>query len=220
MNRTRPTFEALAYYDEDGSNNPELLEKVKAELAKERKKLGQQVAVDNDPRIPPKFPLFSKNPLLAAELERIESREKLSAIDTKRFQLPPPLRGDAASVEEWEAALRNARAQLEHQKLRTANGALMQQYGANAWRVYNYRLEMVGKSLDKALEEMNERVTDVNRARKNEQMAIGKQLSALEQKWTELISSVLQIEIANATLEVEIQTLGQKEAELEQMLSQ
>lgn len=46
----------------------------------------------------------------------------------------------------------------------------MQQYGANAWRVYNYRLEVVGKSLDKALEEMNERVTEVNRTRKNEQV--------------------------------------------------
>lgn len=53
---------------------------------------------------------------------------------------------------------------------RAANGALMQQYGANAWRVYNYRLEVVGKSLDKELEIINERITDVNRSRKNEQV--------------------------------------------------
>jgi len=66
---------------------------------------------------------------------------------------------------------------------------------------------------------MNERITDVNRARKNEQMAIGKQLTGLEQKWTELISSVLQIEIANATLEAEIVGLGQRESELEQLLA-
>ncbi|PVF98835.1 breast carcinoma amplified sequence 2 [Serendipita vermifera] len=218
MSRQRPTFEALPYYDEDASNNPELLAKVKAELAKERKRLGQRVAADNDPRIPPQFPLFSKNPLLAAELERIESHNRLSAIDTKRFQLPPPA-GDNPSVEDWQAALKNARAQLEHQRLRSANGALMQQYGANAWRVYNYRLEVVGKSLDKAIEELNERVTEVNRARKNEQIAIGKQLTALEKKWTELISSVLQIDIANAALEAEIASLGQRESELEQMLA-
>jgi pre-mRNA-splicing factor SPF27 len=117
----------------------------------------------------------------------------------------------------------------------------MQQYGANAWRVYNYRLEVVGKSLDKAIEEMNDRVTEVNRTRKNDQvsaatvprrthtkidprlclqMAVGKQLTGLEQKWTELISSVLQIEIANSALEAEIAMLGQREAELEQMVSQ
>jgi len=117
-------------------------------------------------------------------------------------------------------ALKNARAQLEHQRLRSVNGALMQQYGANAWRVYNYRLEVVGRCLDKAIEEMNDRVTEINRTRKNDQMAVGKQLTGLEQKWTELISSVLQIEIANSALEAEIAMLGQRESELEQMVSQ
>ncbi|CAG7846227.1 SubName: Full=Uncharacterized protein {ECO:0000313/EMBL:CCA68829.1} [Serendipita indica DSM 11827] len=217
MSRARPTFEALPYYDEDGSNNPELLEKVKAEIARERKRLGQRVSADVDPRIPPKFPLFAKNPLLAAELERIESQEKLNAIDTKRFQLLPPDNPNA-TVEEWQAALKNARAQLEHQRLRTANGALMQQYGANAWRVYNYRLEVVGKSLDKAIEEINDKVTEVNRSRKNDQLAVGKQLTALERKWNELITSVIQLDIANATLEAEIQSLAEREAELEQMV--
>jgi hypothetical protein len=57
--RACPTFEALPYYDEDGSNNLDLLAKVKAELAKEQKRIGQRVAADNDPRIPPQFPLFS-----------------------------------------------------------------------------------------------------------------------------------------------------------------
>jgi pre-mRNA-splicing factor SPF27 len=47
----------------------------------------------------------------------------------------------------------------------------MQQYGANTWRVNNYRLEVVGKALDKALEEMNERITEVNRSRKNDQVS-------------------------------------------------
>lgn len=155
--------------------------------------------------------------MLAAELERIESQEKLNAIDTKRFQLLPPDNPNA-TVEEWQAALKNARAQLEHQRLRTANGALMQQYGANAWRVYNYRLEVVGKSLDKAIEEINDKVTEVNRSRKNDQLAVGKQLTALERKWNELITSVIQLDIANATLEAEIQSLAEREAELEQMV--
>ncbi|KIM19950.1 hypothetical protein M408DRAFT_168525 [Serendipita vermifera MAFF 305830] len=217
MSRQRHTFDALPYYDEDVTNNPELSAKVASELAKERKKLGQRVNPDHDPRIPPQFKLFANNPLLAAELERVESLGRLNAIDTKRFQLPPPSNPEA-TVQEWEDALKNAHAQLEHQRLRSANGALMQQYGANAWRVYNYRLEVVGKSLDKALEELNERVTEVNRTRKNDQMAAGKQLTALEQKWTELISSVLQIEIANSALEAEIAGLGQREAELETMV--
>jgi hypothetical protein len=58
-----------------------------------------------------------KNPLLAAEIERVESHVRLSAIDTKRFQLPPPSSTEP-TVQDWEVALKNARAQLEHQRLR------------------------------------------------------------------------------------------------------
>jgi pre-mRNA-splicing factor SPF27 len=42
----------------------------------------------------------------------------------------------------------------------------------------------------------------------------GKQLTALETRWTELISSVLQIEMANVALDAEIERLNRKEAEL------
>jgi len=36
--------------------------------------------------------------------------------------------------------------------------------------------------------------------------------------WNELITSVIQLDIANATLEAEIQTLAEREAELQQMV--
>jgi hypothetical protein len=74
MSRQRPTFEALPYYDEDASNNPELLAKVKAELAKERKRLGQRVSADNDPRIPPQFPLFAVCTLPTTRIALLTSR--------------------------------------------------------------------------------------------------------------------------------------------------
>ena len=61
---------------------------------------------------------LQKNPLLAAELARVENHERLNAIDTTRFSLPPPSNPETATVEDWEAALKNARAQLEHQRLR------------------------------------------------------------------------------------------------------
>ena len=53
---------------------------------------------------------------------------------------------------------------------RNANGALMQQYGANAWKVHNYRLEMVANHVEKAIEELNERIAEINRSRKNSQV--------------------------------------------------
>lgn len=54
--------------------------------------------------------------MLAAEMKRVAKKEKLSAIDQTRMALPTP--GPDASEEEWKAALDNAHAQLEHQRIR------------------------------------------------------------------------------------------------------
>ena len=81
------------------------------------------------------------------------------------------------------------------------------------------------------MEELKERSTEVNRERKVAQVCLllrvlgvrdppflqtrlGNQLNSLETKWTELISNILQIELANAALEAEINDLARKESEL------
>lgn len=46
------------------------------------------------------------------------------------------------------------------------------------------------------------------------QTRLGDQITSLETRWTELISSILQIEMANIALEVEIDRLNRKEADL------
>ena len=94
---------------------------------------------------------------------------------------------------------------------------LLQTYGANAWRVHNYLLENTVKLAEKALEDLQQLQVDVNRERKNEQTRIGKQLTSLETRWTELISNVLQIEMANVALDGEINRLNSREAELAQL---
>ncbi len=54
--------------------------------------------------------------MLQAELERISNHRLLPPLDTTRYQLPGPTKVE--NEEEWEEALKNAREQLEHQKLR------------------------------------------------------------------------------------------------------
>ena len=71
--------------------------------------------------------------------------------------------------------------------------------------------------MEKALEQLKERTTEVNRERKQEQTRLGAQLTALETRWTELISNVLQIELANVALEAEVNDLAPKETELSTM---
>jgi DNA polymerase III delta subunit len=50
------------------------------------------------------------------------------------------------------------------------NIALLQQYGANSWRVHNYLLEATSKQLEKAVEDLTQLTTDLNRDRKNSQV--------------------------------------------------
>lgn len=51
------------------------------------------------------------------------------------------------------------------------------------------------------------------------QTQFGARLNILETRWTELISSVLQIEMANAALEVELHRLNRRETELASALA-
>jgi len=129
----------------------------------------------------------------------------------------------------WSGWCRTSRIDEETSQ---TNIALLQQYGANSWRVHNYLLEANSKQLEKAVEDLTQLTTDLNRDRKNSQVhrlvfwrnehrltdlrqtAFGAQLTALETRWTELISNVLQIEMANVALEAEIDQLIKKEAEL------
>ncbi|KAG1716347.1 hypothetical protein ID866_831 [Astraeus odoratus] len=211
-NEQRPAIlDSLPYYDNDLEQYPILKEKVEKELAREPKPPPHSI----HPLLPPRFELFKDNPVLAAELARIEANQSLSSIDTVRYQLPGPA-STPGTDEEWQAALRNAHAQLEHLRIRHTNLALLQTYGANAWRINNYRLEETAKQAEKALEELKEQTTQLNRDRKNAQASTryGAQLTALETKWTELLSSILQIEMANVALDAEVKHLHRKEAEL------
>jgi hypothetical protein len=118
-------------------------------------------------------------------MQRAQAGEALSALDSVRFQLPGPVTADP-SDEDWRKALGNAHVQMEHQRIRYAafvshhvrtkayhrhtNLALLQQYGSNAWRVNNYRVEAETKAFEKELDDVKQATTDVNRERKNFQV--------------------------------------------------
>jgi len=92
---------------------------------------------------------------------------------------------------------------------------LLQKYGGNAWRIHNYELEQEAKNMEKRLEEAKGQTVEVNRERKNTQEALGRQLTGLETRWTELVSNVLQIRMANEALEEEVARLRAREGDYE-----
>lgn len=116
---------------------------------------------------------------------------------------------------------------------RHTNLSLLQAYGSNSWKINNYLLESSATRLEKAVEQLKERTVEINRERKNAQVRMpplcllvtsasdtalkthaGTQITSLETRWTELISNVLQIELANVALEAENAQLAMKEEEL------
>ncbi|GAA5862525.1 hypothetical protein JCM8547_002093 [Rhodosporidiobolus lusitaniae] len=173
--------------------------------------------------LPPARPLPSSDahPLLASELARVESKKPLKpgeGLDTTRYAMPFPKEADLDSLEAWEAAYRSSFAQLEHQRLRTMNGQLLSQLGANAWRVQNFAVENAIARVEGEGKDVKEVVEDVNRRRKTDQEKGGETLNRLEKRWTELVSGNVQLEIGCSALEDELYTLQARHSELQQRL--
>ena len=134
-------FDSLPYYDDDLQKYPNLKAKVDQELARELKALNPGNGLH--PRVPPAIELFAvreqslfwvygmqayamgfmkDRPLLKAEMERARSHQPFPSLDTLRYQLPAPT-STPAGDKEWKEALDNARAQLQHQRIRCVSKA-------------------------------------------------------------------------------------------------
>lgn len=94
---------------------------------------------------------------------------------------------------------------------RLFNLELLQKYGANAWKVHNFQLEAYLKQLKSDVEDKKKQILDLNKQRKFEQTEGGSSLRDLESKWSDLISQTLQVEVACASLENEVEELKRYE---------
>lgn len=87
------------------------------------------------------------------------------------------------------------------------NLELLQKYGANAWRVHNYQLETDLANIKKNTEYLRNQILQINRERKSDQTQAAASLASLENKWSDLITQNLQVDIACAALENEVEEL-------------
>lgn len=102
----------------------------------------------NNCRVVPQFPLRSSSPGFSTRSSVVSSR-----LSRNHYGLPPtPL----------FSSTQNHKRQL--------NLSLLQTYGPNAWRVHNYLTEAAVVQYEKALERLQDQVTEVNRSRKNSQV--------------------------------------------------
>ncbi|KAF8983062.1 hypothetical protein BGZ46_000069 [Entomortierella lignicola] len=186
----------------------------------------------------PDIDLFKDNDLIQQELDRVRRGKPMEPkLDLSRYQLEAPTVADTtpsssiantptesitpSASEElpegrvlWLKALENANAQLEHQNQRIMNLELVQKFGGNAWNIHNYQLEYGLSLLRKAVDDKKAEVIELNKLRKRDQLEAAETLQRLEAKWAEMISSTLQVEVASASLEAELEQLKTYEANL------
>ncbi|CAO3671036.1 unnamed protein product [Rhizopus stolonifer] len=155
--------------------------------------------------LPATVDLFENNQALKQEMERLQQKKSLDVLDTERYELKGPSDGD--DVEAWKTAVNNTKSQLESQAGSMFNLELLSKYGANAWRVHNYQLEAYLEHLKNDTENVRNQIMDINKERKTEQLQAAATLASLENKWSDLISQNLQVEIACAALEAEVNEL-------------
>ncbi|GAA5841667.1 hypothetical protein JCM9279_000724 [Rhodotorula babjevae] len=220
-------LDSLPYYDKDLDLHPELRPAINSQIAVELRSLLPKNPSANPSNLshlpqPRPLPAAADHPLLAAELSRVESKRPLrdgEGLDTSRYAMPFPDEASLDSVEAWERAYESSLAQLEHQRLRSLNGSLLQQLGGNKWRVHNFALENAIQRVDGEGEVVKEQVEEVNRRRKADQEKAGETLSRLEKRWTELVSSGVQLEIGSVALEEQLVELRARHADLQRRVA-
>ncbi|KAJ3119377.1 homoserine O- acetyltransferase [Nowakowskiella sp. JEL0407] len=200
-------LQCLPYIDKD-YEDPSVQEVVRDLLTAEKRLFSP----DNS-RLPDEISLFSSNPMLQAELLRVETGKPLNALDLSRYRLEPPTNTEDES--KWQKSVQNARAQLESQHNRLINLELLHKFGANAWKLHNFQLEQMNKTVKAAVERNKLISLEINKSRKVEQMSANNELQILDAEWKGLISNVLRVDFANQALEAENEMLKAELTEME-----
>ena len=157
------------------------------------------------PPVPPSR--LAGNALLEEELARVAAGRPLTGMDTSRYSLEPPppaKRGDPVA---WAAAVDNARAQLEHQHTRLLNLELLIKYGPDAWRAHNERLALHVRTQEGEAAALRRETEALNRERKLQQTAAGRELAALEGEYLAAVRKNADIEAACLAMEAEVAVL-------------
>ncbi|ACO61243.1 predicted protein [Micromonas commoda] len=152
---------------------------------------------------------WSKCPLLEPEFRRVEkgTGEKIAQPDNSRYNLDPPPKSKRDDPEAWEKANNNAKAQLEHQKLRIENLELMMKFAPNAWRAHNAMLEAAIKRVEKEVAAKKKAIEEINTMRSVKQKEAGREIAKLEKQWYAQCAKNIAIDADIQRMELEIARL-------------
>lgn len=133
---------------------------------------------------------------MEAEVRRAAAGEAMASLDTTRYNLDPPPPARRNDLAAWRAALQNAHSQLEHQYNRLLNLELLLKFGPDAWRMQNEGLAGLAHRLQALLADTRQQIDGLNRERKLQQTAAGREIGQLEQEHLNLVAKVQEIAAA------------------------
>jgi len=146
--------------------------------------------------------------LLEEEYQRVKEGKPMRELDITRYSLGDPPQSRQNDVTAWVKAVENSNAQLMHQSNRLINLELLQKYGGNSWRLHNYQLEGALKHFEAVLEQQKSEITALNKKRKQDQMEAANNLSTLDRRLGQVFRDSLNVELACAQLEAEVEALA------------
>ena len=147
-----------------------------------------------------------------AEVERVASKEPLSAIDTIRYEAieappsasPTSNEKDPKVLEAWRGTLRRAYTSSSYLTTRLQSLTLLESFGKNAWLIGNAQLEDILRGLEKELVETKEKVQRINGERYVAQERVKGELEGLEASWQSTVGKLIEVEVACENIRGEI----------------
>lgn len=142
-----------------------------------------------------------RSQLTTSELERVHAGTQLPSIDEQRLKLERP--EEQSNSVEWQSAIDNAKAQLQHQALRTINLHLLDSYGEQAWQSHNKQLQAELRHQQKRKRSLENQLQQLHKSRRVSQERASSELSSLEHKVYSLVRKNQQIAAACHALETQ-----------------
>jgi pre-mRNA-splicing factor SPF27 len=192
--------ESLPYIDTEPSPSERA-----AALSLISHELGSQPS-EPHPSLPPLQP-SQLSPAMLAELDRVSSGQKLTAIDLSRYEaLDPPTSNSNTpeNLQQWKAAIAKAYTAKSYLDGRSTNLALLEKYGKNSWLIGNSQLEDILRDLERELATKKTEIDEVVIQRKAAQEAVGGEINGLEKTWKRGVGQVVETEAAAEGLRREI----------------
>eukprot|EP00890_Picochlorum_soloecismus_P006483 jgi/Picsp_1/6836/NSC_04173-R1_breast carcinoma amplified sequence 2 len=206
--RNQDVIDALPYVDDV---TPEQKKEIQDMIEEEMRNMNKTTS-DYESELPtvPDFRTRSGGggTMLESEIKRVSSATGQptavdDGLDLERYSLPRPSDKDKDDVESWVKAIENVMAQLEHQQTRIINLQLLLKHGPNTWRAYNEGLSSLLNTIDHELQVIRGDCNHINRERKMEQLAAGKEIADASAMYTHLVEK-------NRVLTAEITRLEEK----------